>query len=254
MSRWLPETAELHLGDDQPVAAPLAAGSPGAADLLAHVARQLNARALRKWTRLRCVIGGEAVRHAVVPWIDELAAPAQRQRLAEQTFFETYGEQARGWTVCQQGAGYGAASLACAIEKPLLDGLEAAARARGLVLVSVQPALMHAFNHVRRSLTRGLFWFVLVERRSVTLLLMSATAPLQVKRLPLPPAGLGRLLDREWFALGQVGPRCAVFVARSATAVATTADTLPAYTEPWSITALTLPPATRAGEREPVSA
>lgn len=252
MSRWLPETIELHLGDDLPAAG---AGQPGTAELLADVERQLDERAPRKSSRLRCIIGGDTVRYAVVPWSDELTSPPQRQRLAEQTYFETYGDLARGWTVCHQAAGYGAAGLACAIERPLLDGLDAAARARGLTLVSVQPALMHAFNHVRRTLARGLFWFVLVERRSVTLLLMSPTQPLQVKRLPLPATGLGRLLDREWFALGEEGPRCPVFVARSASAPpASAADarvSAGASAAPWSITTLAV---ARAGVREQVPA
>ena len=250
MSRWLPETIELHLGDGA------SAGAPRGVDLLTDFERQLVAHAPRKSTRLRCVIGGEAVRYAVVPWIDELSTPAQRQRLAEQTYFETYGEVARGWTVCQQRAAYGAASLACAIETPLLDGLEAAARARGLVLVSVQPALMHAFNHVRHSLARGLFWFVLVERRAVTLLLMAPGVPIQVKRLPLPAAGLAGLLDREWFALGLEGERCPVFVARSATAAlaGVAVDRPPDFTAHWSITSLPLAPRVRAAQPEGTAA
>ena len=247
MSRWLPETIELHLGDGPSNA------MPSVADMLADCEHQLVAHAPRRSARLRCVIGGEAVRCAVVPWIDELSSPAQRQRLAEQTYFETYGEVARGWTVCQHAAGYSAASLACAIETPLLSGLEAAARARGLVLVSVQPALMHAYNHVRHSLARGQFWFVLVERRSVTLLLMSATEPVQVKRLPVPTTGLVGLLNREWFALGLEGPRCPVFVGRSAgaTQAMVAGDRPPAFTAPWTITALplALPTVPRAPEQ-----
>lgn len=237
MSRWLPETVVLHLGGNFP-AEPARAGSTAA--LLADVERQLDALAFRKSTRLSCVVGGEAVRHAVVPWIDELSSTVQRQGLAEQTYFETFGEVARGWTVCLHSTGYGTGSLACAIETALFEGLESTARLRGLNLVSVQPGLMHAFNHARRELAQGLFWFVLVESRSVTLLLMSSSEPLQVKRLPVPAMGLPRLLDREWFALGLEGPRCPVFVARSAgMAPATAADELPpAFMAPWTITAL----------------
>lgn len=249
MSRWRPDASEVHLGQSL---------DGGTAGLLADFEAQLAGRALRKSARLRCVIGGEAVRYAVVPWSDELSSPTQRQRLAEQTYFETYGDVARGWTVCHHGATYGAAALACAIETPLLDGLETVARAYGLALASVQPVLMHAFNQVRRSLARSLYWFVLVESRSVTLLLMSADEPLQVKRLPSPGAGLANLLDREWFALGVDGPRCPVFVVRCADAPAALTETPPARCDasvtPWSITALPLPPAAPVPMRQSVAA
>lgn len=178
----------------------------------ATLERELDALQLRRGTRLTCILAGEGVRYRIVPWSDELSRASQRQLLAEQCFCEAYGEVARTWTVRQHAVRHGAATLACAIDTPLLDRLDALTRARRLKLVSVQPSLMHAYNRVRRSIGSGLHWFVAVESGWNTLLLMSPTEPLQVKRQPSSGADLAHLLDREWFALGIDAPRCPVYI------------------------------------------
>ena len=217
MSPWLPDRVELRLGDGPAGGSARQPGPHRIDALIADFEQNLEARALRRGTRLRCVVAGDAVRYAVVPWHAELSSPDQRQRLAEQCFRETYGETARDWTVCQHTERYAAATLACAIDASLLDRLDASAQARGLSLVSVQPSLMHAFNQSRQGIEQGLFWFVSVEPHWTTLLLMSAFEPLHVKRLPSAAAALGALLDREWFSLGIDVARCPAYVVRSAT-------------------------------------
>jgi hypothetical protein len=161
---------------------------------------------------LRCVVGGDAVRYVVVPWNDDLTSPQQRQRFAEQRLRETYGDIALDWAVSQHSERHGVATLACAIDKVLLDRLDALALARGQTVVSIQPALTHAFNLVRRRIASEPFWFVLVESQCTTLLLMSPQAPVHVKRLPAAGMALAGALDREWFALGMDGARCSVYL------------------------------------------
>lgn len=200
MSRWFPEHAVVRLADLHPAA----------------VERDLDERALRPGTRLTCVLAGEGVRYGRVPWSDALSSPSQRQVLAQQCFVEAHGEAARGWTVRQHTGGHGAAALACAIDTALLERIDALAQARRWKLVSVQPSLVHAYNQARRRLvTAGLCWFVEVDADRATVLLMSPTEPLQVKRLPLAGADLIQWLEREWFALGMEGPRCPVYVVRA---------------------------------------
>lgn len=221
MSRWFPERVVLRLGDAPPALdpTPLAAGAAPQRDaMLAACARELDARALPRGSRLTCILAGEGVRYRIVPWSDELSSPAQRQVLAEHCFHEAYGAAAHAWTVCQSEPRYGAATLACAVDTLLLDQLDALARQRGLALVSVQPSLVQAYNQARRAIARGRCWFVVRDGAWTTLLLMSDAEPLHVKRLPSPGTDLARLLDREWFALGLDDPVCPVYVVGAAAA------------------------------------
>ena len=195
---------------------------------------QLDALSPSPPARLQVILAGELVRYCVVPWRDELSAPAQRQRLAEQCFLEAYGEVARGWNVRQGATRWGAATLACAADKAVLDRLEASARERRHELVSVQPSLMAAYNATRQHIERGWHWFVVVDVAGTLLLLMSPTEPMHVKRLPLPLADLSTALDREWFALGLEVPACPVYLVRIQR------EPLPLPTA-WTVRDLTLP-------------
>lgn len=207
MSRWWPDRATLWL-------APANGG-----DALACAAQALDRLALRPHTRLTCVLGGPLVRHRIVPWSDALASPAQRQVLATSCFLDAYGDMARAWTVREHGAGpaqrYGAATLACAIDTAVLDGLTTLARERRLRLASVQPSLVHAHNRVRRQLAGDMFWFVWEEGPLTTFVLWSRGEPLHLKALPSSPALLASALDREWFLAAAEGERCAVYLART---------------------------------------
>lgn len=212
MSLWPRDLVELRIGD-APVSSTERRTAVQRLDALQlEFERALDACHVGRGARLRCVVGGDAVRYAVVPWNDELSSPQQRQRLAEQCLRETYGDTALGWTVSQHSDRHGTATLACAIDKTLIDRLDAVAQARGLTLASIQPVLMHAFNQVRRRIAPEPFWFVLIEPQGTTLLLMSPAEPLHVKRLPAAGAALAGALDREWFALGIEGERCSVYV------------------------------------------
>lgn len=204
MSRWFPERPVLWVRPHK------------SEPVLASFEQELERRALPRGTRLTCVVAGEGVRYRVVPWNDEFASPAQRQVFSTHCFTEVYGEAARGWTVRQDSVRHGVATLACALDTALLDSLVATVQAHELKLVSVQPALTHVYNHVRRSLAAGLYWFVWVDVPWVTLLLMSSGEPLLVRSLAPFGQSLASLLEREWFMLGVEDARCPVYVARSA--------------------------------------
>jgi hypothetical protein len=178
--------------------------------------RELDAASPAKGTRVTCILGGEIVRWRIVPWSDALASAAQRQALAESCFADAYGEAAKGWSVRQQPGPYGNATLACAVDATLPDRLDAATRARGLRLVSIQPSLMHAHNGVRTRLEGELFWLVWNEGAWRTLLLMSRREPLQLKQVQRHAEPLSRCLDREWFALGMEVERCPVYLVQAA--------------------------------------
>lgn len=223
MSRWFPEPlakrvpaslralwpsvratgVELRLTDTRPEA----------------IEQQLDALALAPNTRLTCIVAGEAVRYRIVPWRDELSQPAQRQLLAEQCFSDTGTDTGSGvgrhWTVRQHTTRHGAATLAAAIDTSVLDHLAAQAQARRCALVSVQPALMHAYNQARHHIAPGLHGFVAIDADLTTLLLRSPQEPLLVKRMPAPSGDLLAMLEREGFALGLEAGCCPVYVVRS---------------------------------------
>jgi len=206
VSRWFPERTVLWL-------------RPQKTDpMLAEFERELDRRALGRGTRLTCVVAGDAARYRIVPWNDELVSPLQRQALSVNCFAEAYGDVARDWTVRQHTARHGVATLACALDTSLLDRLAALTQARHLGLVSVQPALMHAYNRMLRHVDQGLLWFVWIDGGWINLLLMSPDEPVFVKSLPSLGVDLPAWLDREWFVLGMEVPKCPVYVARAASA------------------------------------
>jgi hypothetical protein len=157
------DAATLHAADPTPIDA-----------MIVSLEADLDARELRRGTPLEFVVAGEGVRYRVVPWIDELAAPAQRHRLAEQSFREAYGDVALGWMVREHAPRFGCASLACALDASLIDRLAALAQSRGHKLASVQPSLMHAYNRVCDDIEPGWFWFVCIEGPWTTALLMNS--------------------------------------------------------------------------------
>ena len=100
-------------------------------------------------------------------------------------------------------ARFGSAALACAMRPGLLDELGRACTARGVVLESVQPALMNAFNAITAPLSRGSAWIVVPGSGTLTLMLLQDGRPLRVALLAGGLDRLDALLRREWFALGR---------------------------------------------------
>jgi hypothetical protein len=214
VSRWRPELLRLRLAPpartaDQPA---LDRGERLALTLSAFE-RQLDSQRLAPRTRLQGIVGGELARYAVVPWNDGLHGAQRRQQFAAHCLTETYGEPARDWTVRVDEPRYGQPALACALDSSLLDGLMALVTARRLVLASLQPALMDAFNAARSRVDGRSCWFALIEPASITLLLIQDAAPTLVRRIASEGVDLARAVARESFALGlhPVPPTLAAF-------------------------------------------
>lgn len=215
MSRWWAEPLELQIGDAA-LDATLGHGTPnlsGTQGAMASLQRQLSP--LRSGARLRLILGDELVRYRVMPWNDALASPAAREALARHCLVETFGEAARPWLVRIDNGVYarhGAASLVCAIEPALHDAVLATLRERKLVLCSLQPLLMWAFNRVRQQIDARDHWFVLRRATGLTGLLVQDGQPRHVRTVIGEVADLAPWLDREWFSLGLGARRCPVFV------------------------------------------
>ena len=192
MSRWRPEPISLLLPDDLPLAGAMAA-----------LAGRLAALALRRGARVACIVPAPFVRYVLVPWNAGMQARAARQLLAEHCFREIYGELSRDWVVRVDPARFGSAALACAMSAGLLDELERICAERGVVLDSVQPALMTAFNAIDVPLSQGSSWIVVPGTGTLTLMLVEDGRPLRVALVAGDLERLDALLRREWFALGR---------------------------------------------------
>lgn len=117
----------------------------------------------------RIVVSNQWSRFLLVPWHDELTSDAARLNLAQAQFSSVYGAAAGGWAVQVERADFGAAALACAIDRELLAALAAAIGDAGLALASVQPHAAVAFNRARRALPAGGCWFAVIEAARVWL-------------------------------------------------------------------------------------
>lgn len=237
MSPWRPESVELRLGEGPADGKAWYTAPPRRDAALAEFEHELETRAVRRGTRLHCAVGGDLARFVIVPWNAELSSPTRRHLLAQQCLREIHGETARDWTVALHPGRYGRATLACALDTQLLDGLATLSHARGMKLVSVQSTLTLGFNRLRREVNERVFWLVWIESSSITLLLMSNDEPLLVKRVSPLATTLATQLDREWFALGIEAPRCKVFVLRGGLA----AHWAGTSNGSWSIQELPLP-------------
>ena len=192
MSRWRPDPLSLLLPDDLPMV-----------EGVAELASRVRALALPRGRRVKCIVPAPFVRYVLVPWNAAMQGLRARQVFAEHWFRETYGELARDWVVRVDPARHGSAALACAMNAELPGELARMAGECAVVLESVQPALMNAFNAMPVPLAGGADWIVVPGSGTLTLLLVEDGVPL---RVALAAGSLERLdaaLRREWFALGR---------------------------------------------------
>ena len=100
--------------------------------------------------RRTVVVPNRDVRYAIVPWHDALEGEAEEQAYLRHHFARIHGERARGWVYrWSQG-------LASAVDAKLLCGL----KTKGVV--SIQPALMAAFNRALKRIPPEA-WIVMAE-------------------------------------------------------------------------------------------
>lgn len=110
----------------------------------------------------RIVLSDQLVRYQLVPWSAQLQSRQDRLRLAQARFRAVFGDVANSWEVSLDEAGYGAAALACAVDRALLKELQALHSTAGICVASIQPHLAMAFNGLRREIREPEFWFALV--------------------------------------------------------------------------------------------
>lgn len=201
---------------------------------LQRLAEALNQPGSRGGT-LHLVVSDHFVRYALVPWSADLVSDAERIALARVTMHDTFGAAADGWDIALDEQPAGCASFACAVDRDLLGGVRDLAKALGLRLASVVPALADRINRHRRAMVQRTLCVASIEPGRLTLAFRHAGAWLAVRgrRVQGSPAdGLAGALIQEAAASGVPGGGALYLVGEDVAA-------LPPFTIPgWSVVRL----------------
>lgn len=181
----------------------------GRAGVLEALSRALEGK---RRARVSIVLANAFVRYALLPANQTLKSGEQWLALARHRLASLHGE-ATDWDIRLSESG--GARIVAAIERGLLEELEATVEAAGASLVSVQPYLMAAFNALRRNAPTGNWWLVIEEPGRLTLALVREGAWTALRsrrvderwRIVLPD-----ILERESALLGIEVPDARVTV------------------------------------------
>jgi hypothetical protein len=118
------------------------------------------------------VLSNHFVRYALLPWIPALKTDDEWLALARHRLALVHGQTAEDWVVrCSETAPRGT-RVACAVDRALIEALDQKITDHGGALVSVQPYLMAAFNHIRAAIGGESGWVVIQEPGRLTLALI----------------------------------------------------------------------------------
>lgn len=117
------------------------------------------------------ILSNHFVRYVLVPWREGLDGEGEALSYARHCFTKVYGKGALQWQIRLSEESAALPRLACAVDGELIEALKGAFESAGIVLQSIQPHLMAAFNGTRRHLHRSA-WFALIEPGLITLALL----------------------------------------------------------------------------------
>ncbi len=118
------------------------------------------------------VLSNHFVRYALLPWNPSLTRDDEWLALARHRLALVHGNSTEEWVIrCAETSPRGP-RLACGVDRALLAALEEKIAAGGATLVSVQPYLMAAFNHIRLAIGNDPGWAVIQEPGRLTLALI----------------------------------------------------------------------------------
>lgn len=149
-------------------AAEVAPPTPGEADwqpVLAAADALL--KTAGKGAALRIVVADHLVRYALLPWSELLTGKAARLEMARALFRNALGERAAALDIALDRPAFGKNGIAAGIDRQLLAGLRAAAKASRLRLNSVQPRLIAELAAQQKQLDDG--WLACLDLGWLTL-------------------------------------------------------------------------------------
>lgn len=120
-----------------------------------------------KGAALRIVVADHLVRYALLPWSEMLTGKAARLDTARALFRNALGERAAALDIALDRPAFGKNGIAAGIDRQLLAGLRAVAKARRLRLNSVQPRLIAELAAQQTQLNDG--WLACLDLGWLTL-------------------------------------------------------------------------------------
>ena len=186
---------------------PCTAVQPGAVPWQATLAAL--AEALPEFTARRgdveVILSNHFVRYVLISHSDQISSAAEEQALVRHRFVRTYGGGAENWVLRLSDIGaHAGLRLASAVDAGLLESLSTLFRPGRLILRSIQPYLMAAFNRWRPHLA-GDAWFALIEPGRLCLAQLQDNQWRTLKTIKVSDTWLPELLtllDRERLLAG----------------------------------------------------
>jgi hypothetical protein len=121
-------------------------------------------------TRLNIILASEFVRYLSLPALQIRMSAAEKLGYASATYQDVYGAIANDWEISLQDAPATETTLAAAIDKTLLAELGQIALKHQLLLTSVQPYLMPAFNSLASQIGKASGYLAIVELKRLLLI------------------------------------------------------------------------------------
>jgi hypothetical protein len=149
------------------------------------------------------VLSNHFVRYLLLPWNPDLVTGQEELAFARARFQHVFGDAAQKWVLKLAHCRPGCATVASAIERPLLESLAAVIAGSPLRLRSVQPGFMTACN-ARPRMPAGDAWIVMMEPGRLLLgsLRQGAWQSLRSRSLNGHAVALKEIIEQECLLLG----------------------------------------------------
>ncbi|HAJ72872.1 MAG TPA: hypothetical protein DCO68_12425 [Methylophilaceae bacterium] len=121
-------------------------------------------------TKMHVTLASDLVRYLTLPPLQTLMNQAEKLAYAKAAYRETYGAVANEWQVRCHDAAPQHHTVAAAIDEALLDALLQTANKHRLLLITVQPYLMCAFNRLNRQIGKSNALIAMVEPSRILLI------------------------------------------------------------------------------------
>ena len=132
--------------------------------------RLLLAMQIKPGTRLNITLASEFVRYLSLPPLQIHMNAAEKLAYVAAAFQEVYGEVVNDWEIKCHDSPADETTLAAAIDKKILDELSQIALKHQLILNSIQPYLMRAFNALANQISNTSGYLVIVESKRLLLI------------------------------------------------------------------------------------
>ena len=116
---------------------------------------------------LRIVVADHFVRYALLPWSANISGQKMRLAMARALLKNTLGDKVESLEIALDQPVFGKNGIAAGIDRQLLAGLRAAAKAQRQQLKSLQPRLIAELAARHKQLADG--WFASIDREWLTL-------------------------------------------------------------------------------------